>query len=258
MPALRDIQTQFLNTIFSETTDNIIKYIHANQLNGEQRLQVYRNNIFETKLENLRRIYPTIIKLVGDDFFRTITQHFIKNQPSSSGNLIDYGGNYSDFLETFEATTSIPYLSEIAELEWGYHQLFHAADSHMLDITRLNSISENQYPNLKFTLNPACKLFVFQYPIYHIWKMCHESAEQEGSIDLNQGGDNILLVRHPLELTIQIHKLSAGEFALLAALMANNTFAEACDNALKIQHNLDVTYVLGQQISMGTITDFNL
>ncbi len=206
MSKLRDLQQAFTQEIFQETGPGISHAIRANGLSGVRRLQIYRNNMVTSLTEALQAIYPVIQRLVGEGFFAYAANQYLHQHPSTSGNLHDFGHAFSEFLRTFEPTSTMAYIPDVADLEWAYHSVFHAADHSPLDLTALAQIPQERHEELKFQLHPASRLLCSEYPILRIWQVNQDDYNGDQTVDLNQGGVKLLITRQT-NLVIQIQTL---------------------------------------------------
>lgn len=244
MPSLHELQTQFQNfVIHNQEAINLI---------ASPRLNIYRNNIFITLIETLQKLYPTIERLVGEEFFNAVAHEYIKQSPSATRSLRDYGHSFAEFLATFPPTQSLPYLPEVAHLEWAYHAVLLEKNADLFDLNQLKAIAEDDYGNIKFKLHPASRLFAFQFPVLQIWQICQEDNTAE-KIELAEDGENILVIRRQWEVTFE--KLTTGEFALLSAFARGFIFEKACERALQADPNIDIDFCLQQHLLRGTITE---
>ena len=253
MPALPELQAGFAAAVF-EDDNRIASALRAGRFGGERLLQIYRHNSFASLTRALEAVYPVVARLVGEGFFRYAADRYIRQQPSTSGNLHDFGDRFALFLEAFEPATTLPYLPDVAFLEWAWHCVFHAAGHAALALEQLAAVPAAQHDRLVFALQPAARLLVSDYPILRIWQANQPDAgEQE--IDLAEGGVRLLLWRRALDIEFKI--LGAGEFQLLRAC-ADQPFAAACAAALAAEADFDLPAALQQHVLLGTIASFHL
>jgi hypothetical protein len=253
---LRELQLGFVHHLFTENDTLLTAQVRANGLSGARRLQVYRNNTFMSLTEVLRAIYPVVERLVGEGFFRYAADRYIRRFPSVSGDLHQFGGHFSEFLKHFEPVEHLVYLADVANLEWAYHTVFHAAEHPPMDISALQGVLPAQYGSLRFYLHPSARLLLSDYPILRIWQVNQPDYVGDAGVDLGEGGIRLLLIRRHLE--IELETLQAGEYALLAALAADLDFATACEQALKSQPDIDLPAVFRRHVSLNTVVNFSL
>ena len=257
MPKLRDLQLAFTQEVFEETGAGISQAIRANGLSGARRLQIYRNNMVSSLTGALQAVYPVIQRLVGEGFFAYAAHQYIHQHPSTSGNLHDFGCNFSEFLCTFEAVSTLTYLPDVAALEWAYHRVFHAAEHAPLDLTALAQIPQERHEELKFQLHPASRLLSSDYPILQIWQVNQDDYCGDQTVNLDQGGVDLLVIRRA-NLDIQMQILEAGEFTLLQTLATGHSFGDACEQALATQPDFDVPASFQKHVVQYTLVDFSL
>lgn len=218
------------------------------------RLQVYRNNVFVSLTQALADVYPVLVRLVGEDYFQQVARRFIRTHPSRSGNLQDFGRELAGFLGALPQARALPYLADVAALEWAWHEAFHAAGAPALDAARLATLPEETLGGLRFRLHPAARLLASRYPVLAIWEANQEGAPAAGEVSLDAGSDWLLVTRRGLARSIE--RLSPGEYALLAALAAGAPLAEACQAAAAAAPGIDLEAAMGRFVGEHTITDF--
>ena len=108
--SLSELQRNFASDLLGETARRSNDCINDGKFSGEQLLQVYRNNYFLSLTKALRDIHPVVSQLVGNGFFSFAADRYIRQYPSTSGNLHHFGEHFATFLATFEPASKLPYL----------------------------------------------------------------------------------------------------------------------------------------------------
>jgi hypothetical protein len=86
------------------------------------------------------------------------------------------------------------------------------------------------------------------YPIVRIWSANQPESSGEEIIELDSGGDNVLVLRtHDF---IEFRRLPAGEFAALAAIAAGFPLGAALETALAADPAFDLARALHQFFSL--------
>jgi hypothetical protein len=129
-----------------------------------------------------------------------------------------------------------------------------AADHADFDLPRLAAIAPDRYDTLRFHLHPSARLFASQYPVLAIWQANVGSAADPEIIDLDQGGDRLLLVRTPGG--VQMQPQSVGEYAFLEQLSSAAPFAAAIEAAAACDAAFDATASLQKLVINRVIVDF--
>ena len=242
--SLQNIQAEFSEWIFSEEVSHINENMNDTKI-------IYRNNIFATLLNVLTDIYPMIKKIVGADFFYQTAKEYIRQYPSRSSNLHDYGEYFSDFINNYAPTKNLVYLPEVAIFEWHYHQLNFASNHTGFNINELMTISPNQYPHLRFMLHPASKLILFQYPILRIVDLCCGRLEE--NISLDEGEVYLLMLRQDTNITLE--SLSIPDFTFLSALRDNLSLSDALEMTLLVDSQFQLEKKILHWINNKVIVD---
>lgn len=217
--------------------DDALPLIAGDAALARQRLAVYRANIAANAANALAAIYPIVRKLVGDEFFDGLARAYCDRHPSTSGDLNQLGGQLADFVATFAPAQSLPYLPDVARLEWHAHLAHYAADHAPLAAGRLVNLSEADYPLLQLTLHPAVAVLASDYPIFRIWEVHQDDYRGEIAVDLDSGGEHIVVYRPHYHATVA--KLSRGEAAFLTAIMRGERLGRALESALATDADFD-------------------
>lgn len=255
MSALPELQRGFAAAVFGEGNAPFADQVRDGRFPGARLVQIYRNNTFASLTAALQAVYPVVARLVGDEFFRYAADQYIHAHPSTSGNLHDFGGRFAAFLAGFAPAATLPYLPDVARLEWAYHRVFHAADHPPLPLEQLAAVPPAQHGQLVFGLHPATRLLESDYPLLRIWQANQPEAADE-QIDLGAGGERLLVFRRGLE--IEFKQLSPGEYNLLRAFSFERRFAEASAAALEAEPQLDLAEILRLHGMLGTVASFRL
>jgi len=244
MPTLRETQQAFAAALLGREPHPF-----------HERLRVYRNNFILSLAQALADVFPVLERLVGPEYFGQLARRYVREHPSRSGNLHDFGREMAAFLTRLPEAEALPYLADVAALEWAWHECFHAAEAPALDVTRLAALSPAALESVRLRLHPAVRLVASRYPILAIWEANQDGAPPERSIALDAGADWLLVARRGLARTLE--RLEPGEYALLAALGAGATLAEACGAAAAAAPQPDVGGALSRFVAARVITDFH-
>lgn len=240
MTSLHDCQTQFYRAIFDKN-QTIIGI-------DDSRLAIYRQTIFHSLHNALSTSYPVIGRLVGTEFFRFLAKQYIQQYPSVSGDLNRYGDAFSQLLQSLPETAELPYLADVAQLEWCVQLAENSIDHIPFPIEKLITVAPEHYPNLQFFLNPSAYLQSSIYPIADIWQA--NQRDGDGVVELHTGKFYCLIYRIDYQVTVST--LNADQWAFLTAIQQDMCFGELCDTLVDI----DVGSLLQQFIAQSVLVDF--
>lgn len=131
-----------------------------------RRLAIYRANAIVNATTALRAHYPVVERVVGVEFFAQLARAYCAVQPSQCGDLGAYGDALADFIARDAHTRALPYLPDLARLEWAVHVAEIAADAAPNPVRR--------EPALLWA--PGTRVLASTHPIADLWL-----AHQEGA-----------------------------------------------------------------------------
>ncbi|MFW5654694.1 MAG: putative DNA-binding domain-containing protein, partial [Roseicyclus sp.] len=132
-----------------------------------RRFDVYRNNVCASLAEALRAAFPAVATLVGEEFFRAMAHVFLRADPPADPRLQLWGGAFPGFLARFEPVAHLPYLADVARLELGLRQSYHAADAAPLPLGDLDAA---EVLDLRPRVAPATLVLASRFPVLSIWR----------------------------------------------------------------------------------------
>jgi len=258
MTSLHDLQRMVREAVFETGADGpalmaVSDHIAATaDFSAAEHLLIYRRAILGTLVRTLGAIYPVCRQLVGEEFFDAMAQVFARQTPSESPDLGDYGEQFSDFIAGFEPAAKLPYLADVARLEWHWHRAFHAPDETAIDVAALAGVNEADTGRIVFRLPVSASLLTSDYPVQRIWQVNQADWAGERTVDLDAGAAHLIIWRRGLEM--RIDEPDAVEWSLLNAIESGQSLAEI--NNAKTLQNLDAT--LPRCVKNGWIAGFDL
>lgn len=215
MSTLAQLQRDFLESIFAAASPDA----------AGRGLEIYRRNVLGSLHDALAATYPVVRRLVGEAFFREAARAFARARPSTSGDLHEYGGSLAAFLATYPHAAQLPYLPDVARLEWAVHESFHAADVPAMDYAPLARIGPERYGELRFRLHPSARLARSPYPILAIWEANQDG--RDGTPEGDADAQRVLVIRK--DLAVRPLPLDPIDWTFLAALERGECLQEAAD-----------------------------
>jgi hypothetical protein len=217
-------------------------------------LAVYRNNYRLGLIDTLNMIYPVCGQIVGEEFMTGLAREYSKRHASYSGNLHRYGAAFGDFLQGFPPAQTLPYLADVARLEWAVHRSYYAIDQSPLTAMALASVAAEQYGDLHFSLCSSCHVLASPWPIASIWQ-----GHQPGhvlAVQLDGGGETVLVQRTAGRVGVTV--LSPGMAAMLQSLQQGEALGQAAEQALQAEAGFDLQAALMRLFADGLTANLHL
>ncbi len=153
----------------------------SGELSTAERFFIYRNNITAARICALGAIYPVCKEIVGEDCFQGMAKTFAWQAPDRSEDLNVYGEAFAAFLaeqvRIHEAFSELPYLPELARLEWHWHAAYYAPDDVPFDASRLTTLTPDDTERITFPLSASLSLMETGFPVFEIWRRHRENED---------------------------------------------------------------------------------
>jgi len=258
MPALRDLQLRFAAALAGDVDAAAVfgKPAAAGRdeaING-RRLAIYQGNRRANYRNALAATFPVVARLTGRPFFNAAVDAFVLEQPPASGDLNVYGDALPAFLGAYAPAARLPYLADVAALEWAIDEANRAADVPRAPAAVLAALAAapvERLPQARLALDPSCRMTASPYPILRIWRANQPDCAGDERIDLDEGGAALLVRRDPPGVALE--PLAPAAHAWLLALAQGETLGAAIDAATRADPGFDLGATLRAHIFAGTI-----
>ncbi len=103
------------------------------RLAAQPAFAVYRNTVMKGCIDALQANYPSIARLVGEEWFRAAAALYARSNLPRHPTLADYGADFVGFLAAFAPAADLPYLPGVARLDRFWTEAHTAHDEPPLD-----------------------------------------------------------------------------------------------------------------------------
>ena len=235
MSNLQTLQNQFINTLYHQDDSLVLASIKDGKASKLELMAIYRNNLFANLANAVSITYPRVYRLMGKRQFDKMSQEFIENNRSHSGNLDNYGEEFAEFLKQKEHL----FLSDLACLEWLEHQSYLAKDAKLLDIALLQKLPPEKLFDIKFKIHPACFMYRSNYNLLGNRKQIHPLKKQVNFVVYRDGFD------------IEVEKISKDEFNFLDGVKEELSLYQIYE-----KYEIDVQACLQKYLANGILSEF--
>lgn len=217
-PDLATLQTDIVRAFLAKDGPDI-SFFDADAQAAAARLAIYRNTALSGLCEALRLSYPMTEKVVGMPFFEQTALAFARRHPPTDPVLARYGANFPAFLGSLQSLRGLPYLPDLARLEWAIDQVGYGPSMQDRCITlpvggRTATV----------TLMTSVRLLAASTTILPLWQALDSGNEEAlAGIDWN-AGPQWLAIHHGHQGAM-ITSLTEQAWRLAIALLAGDDLA---------------------------------
>jgi hypothetical protein len=245
-----DVQDEFADALLSAATPVPSSLKGAAVRRADRRFAVYRNNVAVSLVEALGARFPVVKRLVGDEFFSAMAHAFVVREPPLSPLLIHYGETFSAFIEAFDAARPLPYLADVARLEYARGRAYHAADVEPLPRAAFAALPSGRIGSARVTLHPSVGIIASRFPVLSIWEVNQDRAVRA----VPHWGAEAAVVARPF-FEVETRRIGAGTDAFLASLQGGSTIAEAVEMATAAASDFNASdglaVLIGAHLAVG-------
>jgi len=214
-------------------------------------LAVHRNNVMVGCIDALAANFPTVVRLVGDAFFRDMAAEFARANLPARPSLFDYGAEFADFVAGFEPAAALPYLADVARVDRWWLEAHVAADADVLTGAALAAVDPASLDDVRLRLHPAVRFGWFEQPIHTIWRR-NRTAPDAIADELDWRAEGVLVTRPRDDVATGAINRAAAAF--LAACADGATLAAATVRALESDPQADLAATFAQLVGAGAFT----
>lgn len=140
-------------------------------------ISVYQNNYIESAIRALSITYPSVRKTLEESDFRALAKAYIKKHPKHCFDWADYGESFSAFMFDVEQLAELPFLPELAELDW---RLMHIerAKNRTFDAASFGLLQSHAMDSLYFVAAPGLQLMQAIFPLTELYQLAHYDTDK--------------------------------------------------------------------------------
>jgi hypothetical protein len=188
----------------------------------DERWQVYRSGYLARLVESLENDYPALRRILGEGPFRSLVARYVQACPPRSFDLGRAGDRLAEMLERDPLSEGLPFLSDLARLEWAVACAFVAADTAPVEWSELQALAPEAVAERPLALAPGARLICSPWPVLDL-RSCRE--QDDGEVDLVVEGRPQNAVVHRRGLEVHCRRLEGFEVRLLEAIARGRRLA---------------------------------
>jgi hypothetical protein len=129
------------------------------------RLRVYTDGYPARIIEALAETFPAIAHILGDATFAALGKRYVAKLRRAPRNLNDVGSALQRFLRKDSLNESLPFLPDLAVLEWAIQRAFHSRVREPFDGSRCGDWTPEDWKHARIGFQPAVILVRSEWPL---------------------------------------------------------------------------------------------
>lgn len=219
------------------------------------RLAVYRNNVVVSLVDALATTFAVTQALVGADFFRAMAREFVRQSPPAHQVLAYYGDAFADFIEQFEPAQSLPYLADMARLEYARVRACHSANQTPIAQDILGPLLQDPSALMqtRFQLSSGLALLRSDWAVVALWAAHQDMGtldEQLSRLDLDQA-NYLAVYRDGMQVMVQ--RIEPAPWAFVQGMAQGLSLADASARAFALDPHANLPEALAWCLQKGQL-----
>lgn len=214
-------------------------------------LMAYQSNGHALAERSLLAAYPVIAQLIGCDNFNALSRDLWHSEPPRCGDLAQWGDALPAFLAVNEQLADLPYLADVAQVEWALHRAAGAPDAEP-DMPSFARLSSEDPETLTLRLAPGTSIIPSAWPVVSL-VTAHTTGEptlaEAGRRVRDRAGETAVVWRQGWRPCVAA--CPANAFGVMQALLRGAALTDALGQA---SADFDFTDWLTQAVHSGLVT----
>lgn len=209
---------------------------------------VYRNTVLKGCIDALQASYPSVARLVGEEWFRAAAAVYARQSPPATPVLLDYGDGFADFLRDFPPAQQLPYLAGVAQLDRAWTEAHVAADREPVEPAAIAALTTEQLGSARLRPHPTARWSRWDdAPIFSIWQ--RNRLQLDDTTEFEWVGEAALLTRP--NGAVSAIRIDAAACVFLDACAAGEPLARAAMAALERDPTCDLSRTMTVLLDAG-------
>jgi len=216
-------------------------------------MSAYQANGHDLAERSLLAVYPVVAALVGDDSFATMARELWHRHPPVRGDLACWGEALAAFVAPNPQLADVPYLADVARVEWALHRAAGAPDAGA-DPASFALLTQADPDTLTLRLAPGTAVMASEWPVASlVTAHLHDDPPLAVAAQRVQAheAENAVVWRQALRPLVAA--CTHAEAALLAALLKGCSLLVSLNDALEADAAFDLGAWLPGAVTQGVV-----
>lgn len=193
----------------------------------EARWHIYETGLLARASEAIENDFPALAKVLGAGPLRSLTARYLARFPPRSHDIGRLAERLADFLESDGLSRELPFLPDLARLEWALAQAFVVSDDPALHWGDMASLGADGAADLRLQLRAGAALLRSRWPIHDIWS-CRDRPLSEIDVPVSRRPCAVLVGRRGLDLVCRA--LDGAGLRVVETALRGESLAQAIDS----------------------------
>lgn len=216
-----------------------------------RRIAIHKATVEAGLTQTLANAFPAVRRVIGAPTFGMIAADFTAATPPRHPVLATYGAGFPAFIAAQPIGASLPYLHDLARLEWARQESFLAPVAPVLDASTLDTADADALSALTLRVHPAARVITSPFPVYRIWRLNQPEVDTKDIPTVDMSVAEHVIVTRPADEVIT-RPISFADATLVRAVMTGAALGGAVEAAFAITHSFDVMNALAAHFAQGT------
>ena len=209
-------------------------------------ISVYRNTALKARIDALEANYPTVVQMVGDEWFRAAARAFTLEHAGDDPVMVTYGARLPAWLLTFEPARDMPYLAPCARLDRAWTEAHVAAEPAVMTPAAAASLGV-ALTGLTVRLHPSVRLLRFEWSVPSLW-LAHRFPEAAPGPLIWEPRAEALMI-HRVRGQVRARLLAPAEAAFLVTCQKGGALGLAADQAARLDPSQSIPALFASLIA---------
>jgi hypothetical protein len=141
---------------------------------------IYHNNYIENGIRALSITYRSVFAIMDEADFRKLCVAYLNTYPKTCFDWADYGKGLSEFMFNIDALASMPFLPELADIDWRLMHIERSSDQYF-DSVSFSLLQTNPLDTLYFVCAPGLQLTEAIFPIQELCQLAYQLGDEKQS-----------------------------------------------------------------------------
>lgn len=225
--------------------------VRGGALEPEDRVGIYAEMYWLRMRDTLRGDYPYVLQILGEEDFDVLVARHLKRRPSTHYSLGRLGVAFADTVAE-SALDGLPWLADLAALEWARAEAFVALDAPVLPLVALSTLNEETFTHSRLVTSPSLRLLHPTWDVLPVWRALEAGTSWK---EVSAGEATSALVAWRQEFKVFHVTITAAEARALANVQQGLDLPTVCEAFAEAPEPIAAAFqAIGSWVSEGMMS----